>query len=127
HSSLFDLMKLLAKKAVKVMITTDHGTIKVNNPVKVTGDRNTSTNLRYKQGKSLNYNPKEVFEVLQPQSVYLPRLNVSTGYIFAQNDDFLAYPNNYNHYVSYYRNTFQHGGVSMEEVMIPLISLLPKA
>ncbi|HAN00496.1 MAG TPA: two-component system response regulator [Marinilabiliales bacterium] len=127
HSSLFDLMKLLAKKEVKVMITTDHGTIKVNNPVKVTGDRNTSTNLRYKQGKSLNYNPKEVFEVLQPQSVYLPRLNVSTGYIFAQNDDFLAYPNNYNHYVSYYRNTFQHGGVSMEEVMIPLISLLPKA
>jgi hypothetical protein len=126
HSSLFDLMKSLSQKDVEVFITTDHGTIRVNNPIKVTGDRNTSTNLRYKQGKSLNYNPKEVFEVTVPQSIYLPKLNVSSSYIFTMGNDFFAYPNNYNHYVSYYKNTFQHGGISMEEMMIPLIRLEPK-
>jgi len=126
HSTLFDLMKLLAKKDVNVFITTDHGTIRVNNPIKVTGDRNTSTNLRYKHGKSLNYNPKEVFEISNPQSIHLPKLNVSSSYIFATGTDFLAYPNNYNHYVSYYKNTFQHGGVSMEEMLIPIVRLAPK-
>ncbi len=126
HSTLFELLKIFAEKNIKVMITTDHGTTKVNNPVKVTGDRNTSTNLRYKQGKALSYNPKQVFEVMQPQLIHLPKLNVSTSYIFACNDDFLAYPNNYNHYVNYYKNTFQHGGISMEEMLIPFITLEPK-
>jgi CheY-like chemotaxis protein len=126
HSSLFELIKILAAKKIRIMITTDHGTIRVSNPIKVIGDKNVSTNLRYKQGKSMNYNPKEVFEVKNPQSIFLPKLNVSTSYIFACNDDFFAYPNNYNHYVSYYRNTFQHGGISMEEMIIPLITLEPK-
>lgn len=126
HSTLYELMKILAEKKVKVMITTDHGTIRVNNPVKVAGDKNTSTNLRYKQGKSLSYKAKEVFEVTRPDAVHLPKLNVSTGYIFACKDDFFAYPNNFNHYVSYYKNTFQHGGVSLEEVIIPFVTLKPK-
>jgi CheY-like chemotaxis protein len=126
HSSLFDLMKLLSTKNVRVAITTDHGTINVTNPVKVAGDKNTSTNLRYKQGKSMNYNPKEVFEVNNPNLVHLPKINVSTSYIFACNTDFLAYPNNFNHYVGYYKNTFQHGGVSLEEMLIPFITLEPK-
>ncbi len=126
NSTLYELLKLLAAKKVHVMLTTDHGTIKVNNPVKVTGDRNVSTNLRYKQGKSLSYNAKEVFEVRDPQSIHLPKLNVSSSYIFARNGDFLAYPNNFNHYVSYYKNTFQHGGVSLEEMLIPFISLKAK-
>ena len=126
HSTLFELLKFLATKKVKVVITTDHGTIRVNNPVKVTGDKNTSTNLRYKQGKTLSYNAKNVFEVTNPQSIYLPKLNVSSSYIFAYADDFLAYPNNYNYYVGYYKNTFQHGGVSLEEMLIPLITLEPK-
>lgn len=126
HSSLFELLKSLAQKKVKVNITTDHGTIRVNNPVKVTGDKNTSTNLRYKQGKSLSYNSKQVFEVNNPQTVHLPKLNVSTSYIFAYSNDFFAYPNNYNHYVSYYKNTFQHGGISLEEMLIPFITLEPK-
>jgi CheY-like chemotaxis protein len=126
HSTLFELLKLLASKKIKLVITTDHGTIRVQNPVKVTGDRNTSTNLRYKQGKLLTYDSKQVFEVANPQSIRLPKLNVSSSYIFAYNTDFFAYPNNYNHYVSYYKNTFQHGGISMEEMLIPIITLEPK-
>lgn len=109
------------------MITTDHGTIRVDTPIKVVGDKNLSTNLRYKQGKSMSYNPKEVFEVTNPTQVYLPRPNVSTSYIFAVDDGFFAYPNNYNHYVSYYRNTFQHGGISLEEMLIPFVHLTPKS
>lgn len=126
HSTLLELLRILAAKKIHVMITTDHGTIRVDNPVKVVGDKGTSTNLRYKQGKSLSYNPKEVFEVTRPETIFLPKLNVSTTYIFSTNNDFFAYPNNYNHYVSYYRNTFQHGGVSLEEMLIPFITLEPK-
>jgi hypothetical protein len=126
HSTLFELLKKLALQKIKVVITTDHGTIKVNNPVKVTGDKNTSANLRYKHGKSLVYNPKQVFEITDPQLAHLPKLNVSSSYIFATGTDFFAYPNNYNHYVSYYKNTFQHGGVSMEEMLIPIIIMEPK-
>lgn len=126
HSPFFELIRELAAKKINVVFTTDHGTIRVSDPIKVAGDKNVSTNLRYKQGKSLNYNPKEVFEVTKPETILLPKLNVSTSYIFALKNDFIAYPNNYNHYVSYYRNTFQHGGVSMEEMLIPFITLEPK-
>ncbi len=126
HSSLFELIKQLSEKNIPVAITTDHGTIRVHNPVKIAGDKTISTNLRYKQGKTLSYNPKEVFEVQNPHSVYLPKVNVSTSYAFACNDDFFAYPNNYNHYVSYYKNTFQHGGVSLEEMLIPFVLLEPR-
>ncbi|WP_066633581.1 T9SS response regulator signal transducer PorX [Labilibacter marinus] len=126
HSVMNDLMSKLENENVKVIITTDHGTIRVKNPLKVVGDKNTTTNLRYKQGKNLNYNEKEVFAVTKPEEIQLPKVNVSTSYIFAANDDFLAYPNNYNHYVSYYKDTFQHGGISMEEMLIPYIVLSPK-
>ena len=126
HSSLLDIIKFVASKGLKLIITTDHGSVRVQNPVKVVGDRNTNTNLRYKTGRSLNYNKKDVFEVRNPDDIYLPRMNISSSYIFCKNNDFFAYPNNYNYYVNYYRNTFQHGGVSMEEMLIPIISLKAK-
>ncbi|MDX1284311.1 MAG: PglZ domain-containing protein, partial [Draconibacterium sp.] len=111
NSSLLELMKGLAEKDVKIVVTTDHGAIRVDNPVKVIGDRETNTNLRYKLGRNLNYKAKQVFEVRNPQDVFLPSRNVSTSYIFARSNDFFAYPNNFNYYANYYTDTFQHGGI----------------
>jgi len=126
HSPTYELMKAIAKTGAKLVFTTDHGTIQTDNAIKVIGDKNTNVNLRYKVGKNLSYNKKEVFEILQPAKVGLTSPNISSAYIFATNKDFFAYPNNYNHYVSYYKNTFQHGGISLEEMLIPLIVMEPK-
>ncbi|SRR5690554_5929223 len=120
HSPLFEIVRLIAETGGRMMITTDHGTMHVKNPVKVVGDKNTSTNLRYKQGRNLSYNSNEVFEVQNPAEAKLPQSNVSSRYVFCREDDFFVYPNNQNYYVNYYRNTFQHGGISLEEMIIPL-------
>ena len=126
NSPLHDIIKHIAGKKCKLIITTDHGTIKVSEPSKVVGDKNTNTNLRYKQGKSLDYVKKEVFEIRNPADAFLPKQHVSSAFIFAKEDRFFAYPNNFNYYANYYRNTFQHGGVSMEEMIIPFITLSAK-
>jgi hypothetical protein len=111
---------------VNIVVTTDHGSIRVNNAVKILGDRNTNTNLRYKTGKALKYERNEVFEIRKPADAFLPRMNVSSTYAFCRQNDFFAYPNNYNHYVNYYKDTFQHGGISMEEVMVPVVVMRNK-
>lgn len=123
HSVLSELFKMLAQTDYEIVITTDHGSIRATKPLKIIGDRNTNTNLRYKLGKNLSYNYKEVFAIHDPAKAQLPSPNLSTSYVFAMGDSFFAYPNNYNYYVSYYKDTFQHGGISMEEMIIPLITM----
>ncbi|MFT4697513.1 MAG: CheY-like chemotaxis protein [Flavobacteriaceae bacterium] len=126
NSPLLDIIQQASSLGFKLIITTDHGTINVKNPTKVIGDKNISSNLRYKTGRSLSFDEKDVLLAKDPKSIHLPTINMSSSFIFAKGDLFFAYPNNYNHFVSYYRNTYQHGGVSLEEVIIPFVVLEPK-
>ncbi len=126
HSPLFGLLKKISEKGYKAIFTTDHGTIRVRNAQKIVGEKNTNSNLRYKMGRNLSYDPKKVFDITQPENVGLPSPNISTRYVFALGNDFFVYPNNQNHFVQYYENTFQHGGISMEEMIVPLITLQAK-
>ncbi len=126
HSPLFELIKKIQESGSKMVITTDHGTIQVENPVKVVGDRATNTNLRYKTGRNLNFDQREVYAVASPSDIYLPKENISSSFIFTQSTDFFVYPNNQNHFTKHYKGTFQHGGISMEEMLIPYVSLVPR-
>ena len=126
HSVIADFFRRLAQTDYRVVITTDHGSIRCTRPVKIVGDRNTNTNLRYKLGKNLSYDSRDLFVIREPAKAQLPSPNLSTSYVFATSDSFFAYPNNYNYYVSYYRDTFQHGGISMEEMIIPIVTLTGK-
>ncbi|WP_419211433.1 PglZ domain-containing protein [Maribacter sp. X9] len=126
NSPMLEIIQQAQQLGIKLIITTDHGTINVKSPSKVVGDRDTSLNLRYKTGKSLTFEKNDVFAAKDPKSIHLPSINMSSSYIFAKNDLFFAYPNNYNHYVGYYRNTYQHGGVSLEEMIVPFVVLEPK-
>ncbi|MCS7005563.1 MAG: PglZ domain-containing protein [Cytophagales bacterium] len=126
HSSLYELLKQLSEKKVKIVMTTDHGTIRVKRPYRIIGDKETNTNLRYKQGRNLSYDKKYVLSA-KPEDFHLPRTTVSTTYAFASEDYFFAYPNNYNYYVNFYKDTFQHGGVSLEEMIVPIVTLHSRA
>ena len=121
HSPLFEMVKQIAMKKCKLIVTTDHGTVHVKEPSKVIGDKSVNTNLRYKNGKNLDYVKKDVLEIKNPIEAFLPRQHISSAFIFAKEDKFFAYPNNYNYYVNYYKNTFQHGGISLEEILIPFV------
>jgi hypothetical protein len=126
HSPLLDILKKIAEAGLRLIITTDHGTIKVTKPVKIVGERNTNSNLRYKAGRGLSYDKKEVFVIKNPQEAQLPKLKLSAEFVFAKEQDFFVYPNNYNHFVNYYGQTFQHGGISLEEILIPYVVLKAK-
>lgn len=126
HSSLFELLKKIQTSGFEVIVTTDHGTKRVNKPYRIVGDKNITSNLRYKQGKNLSFESGKVFEIKKPEDAKLPKLNISSSYVFAVEDSFFVYPNNYNHYANFYKDTFQHGGVSLEEMIIPIVHLIPK-
>lgn len=126
HSPLQEIVKKVREMGAKLVITTDHGTVRVNNPVKIVGDRNTNSNLRYKTGKNLSYKDKEVFTVRHPEKIGLPKSSISSEFVFTRENDYFVYPNNYNHFVHYYNDTFQHGGLSMEELLIPFVILNAK-
>ncbi|MFM7840190.1 MAG: PglZ domain-containing protein, partial [Chitinophagaceae bacterium] len=126
HSPLYQALKKISEKPLKLILATDHGSIRVKNPVKVVGDKQTTTNLRYKHGRNLNYDPKDVLAFRDPREAGLPVPTVNSSFIFAREDNFLCYPNNYNYYANYYRNTFQHGGISLEEMIIPVIKMTNK-
>jgi len=125
HSPLIELLRMVAARQGRVIITTDHGSIRVNKPVKVVGDRQTSMNLRYKTGRNLDYNRSEVFEIVDPVKAGLPKTNISSRYIFARENDFLVYPNNFNQVAAYFKDSLQHGGISMHEMILPLVYLEP--
>ena len=126
HSALYELMLEIKNQGTKIMLTTDHGAIRVTNPQKIVGDRDLNTNLRYKTGKKMSYNEKNVFAIQNPEAAMLPRANILTSFAFAEGNDFFVYPNNMNQYVQQFNDTFQHGGISMEEMIIPLVTLEPK-
>lgn len=126
NSTMLDMIKYLSAKNIPIYITTDHGTIKINKPLKIVGDKNINANLRYKVGRTMDYPETQVFEIKNPEDIFLPKEGVTHRFIFAKESDFFAYPNNYNQYVNYYKNTFQHGGISLEEMLIPFIKMVPK-
>jgi CheY-like chemotaxis protein len=126
NSTMLEMIKYLSAKNIPIFITTDHGAIKISKPIKVIGDKNINSNLRYKVGRTMDYPENQIFEIKNPEDIFLPKEGVTHRFIFAKESDFFAYPNNYNQYVNYYKNTFQHGGISLEEMLIPFIKLIPK-
>lgn len=126
HSPLLNALKKLAGRDINLLLTTDHGTVRVHDPSRCVGDRETTTNIRYKNGKNLNFEDRDVYAVRDPEAIGLPKSRLSSTYIFAKENKYLVYPNNYNHFVNYYKNTFQHGGISLEEMIVPVITLRTK-
>lgn len=126
HSPLIEVLEWAASKKMAIFFTTDHGSIRVKNPVRIVGDKEVNSNIRFKYGKNLSFNEKELVYFKNPADIHLPRPNISTNYVFCKGNDYLIYPNNYNYYVAYFSDTFQHGGISLEEVVVPVVSMMPK-
>ena len=126
NSPLLEMIKKAQTMGLQLVITTDHGTINSQNPTKIVGPKEISSNLRYKTGRSLSYQEKDVYATNNPKEIGLPQNAINSSFVFAKEDLFFAYPNNYNYYVKYYRNTYQHGGISLEEMIIPCVVYDPK-
>jgi len=126
NSPLWTMLQKLATKEIQLFIGTDHGTIRVSQPTKVIADKDTTTNLRYKVGKNLRYDGAVSLAIKDPKKGGLPAPNISSSYIFAKENYFFLYPNNYNKYNRMFADTFQHGGISMEEIICPFIYLKSK-
>ena len=126
HSPLHQALKKISDKKITLIVGTDHGSVRVKSPVKVIGDKQSTSNLRYKHGRNLNFEPKDVLAFKNPKEAGLPTPTINSSFIFAKGDLFLCYPTNYNHFANYYKNTFQHGGVSLEEMIVPIIRMTNK-
>jgi CheY-like chemotaxis protein len=123
HSPLLTTLKKIAERKCTVVLCTDHGSILVKNPVKIVGDKQTTNNLRYKTGRNLDFDAREVHAYRDPQTAGLPKYAVNSSFVFVGGPDYLCYPNNFNHFANLYKNTFQHGGISMEEMIVPIVQL----
>jgi hypothetical protein len=127
HSSLYNTFKTLSRmKNVRVVVTTDHGSIRAMRGAKVLGDRETSTNLRFKFGRNLKVDDKHALFIKEPVDYKLPKRGVTINYIISKEDYYFVYPTDYHRYLSYYKDTFQHGGISLEEMILPVITMEPK-
>lgn len=126
HSSLLDIFKTLANQDVTIVVTTDHGSVRALRDTRVLGDRDTSTSLRYKYGRNLKCDKNAAIMIDNPQDYKLPRGGVTTNYIFAKEDYYFVYPTNYHRYQNKYRDTFQHGGASLEEMILPVVTMHSK-
>lgn len=127
HSSLLGMLRSLSRqKNVTIILTTDHGSIRSLRGTKVIGDREASTNLRYKYGRNLKADDRHAILVKNPSDFRLPRRSVTINYLIAKEDYFFVYPTDYHKYLNQYRDSFQHGGISMEEMILPVVKLKPK-
>ena len=126
HSPLWQALKRVAERKVCLILCTDHGSVRVRTPVKVVGDRQSSVNLRYKHGRNLDYDPSDVLAFRDPSKVGLPSSSLNSSFIFARGEGYLCYPNNFNHFANHYRNTFQHGGISMDEMIVPVVRMVSR-
>jgi hypothetical protein len=126
HSPLFTILKAFASRDFTVIVTSDHGSILCQRGTIAHGKRSTSTNLRYKYGDNLNSDPKDSILIKKPDQYRLPMLTLATTYIIAKEDFYFVYPNNYNEMVRQFQNSFQHGGVSLEEMVVPLAIMTPR-
>jgi hypothetical protein len=126
NSNLKKIIERAKEMGFKIIITTDHGTINVNTPSLVSGDKDISNNLRYKTSKKINAEAKDVISLSDPSKFLLPSNHLSSCYIFAKENTYFVYSNNYNNYVKMFKNTYQHGGVSLEEMLVPFVIINPK-
>ncbi|MDH4223675.1 MAG: PglZ domain-containing protein, partial [candidate division Zixibacteria bacterium] len=126
HSSLFEILKYLSRQDCSILLTTDHGSVLGTRGSVAHGKKDTSTNLRYKYGDNLNCEQREAILIKDPKKYKLPTYTMSTTYIIAKEDYYFVYPSKQSEYERQYRNSFQHGGISLEEMILPIVTLRPK-